>query len=404
MVVRKSGVSVRVFKATRKGVSSYVIAYYLAGKRHRETFRGILDAAKVRAEEIAKKIGSQQAGDGVLPIADVQAYLGAVEALKPLGVTLPAAVAEYIAARKEIGNRALAEATSFFARQACLDLPPKSLAEIAQEMLHAKRADGVSLRYRQQLRYAIEPVCDALTKPIAEISGADLDDYLRGLTISTRSRHNIRGALVSLFEFAKSRGYIPRDRVSAAELSTRVKVRTGEIEIFTPREMAALLDAADGDALPLIALGGFAGLRTAEVARLEWRDVDLAHKIITVSAAKAKTASRRVIPIQDNLAAWLAPWAKASGPVLRLRNTTKVEKKVAERAKIEWKHNALRHSFGSYRLAQIKNAAEVALEMGNSPQMIFKHYRELVRPADATAWWAIEPKQPANVIALKKAS
>ena len=71
----------------------------------------------------------------------------------------------------------------------------------------------------------------------------------------------------------------------------------------------------------------------------------------------------------------------------------------AETAKIEgwpafgWKHNALRHSFISYRVADIQNVAQVALEAGNSPQMIFKHYRELVRPAEAKAWFAIGPKK-----------
>jgi len=42
-------------------------------------------------------------------------------------------------------------------------------------------------------------------------------------------------------------------------------------------------------------------------------------------------------------------------------------------------------------------------EMGNSPQMIFKHYREFVTPRDAAAWWAIMPKTPANVLPMKAA-
>ena len=51
-----------------------------------------------------------------------------------------------------------------------------------------------------------------------------------------------------------------------------------------------------------------------------------------------------------------------------------------------WKHNAMRHSFISYRLAEVNDTAKVSLEAGNTPQMIFKHYRELVRPADAQIW------------------
>lgn len=57
-----------------------------------------------------------------------------------------------------------------------------------------------------------------------------------------------------------------------------------------------------------------------------------------------------------------------------------------------WRHNALRHSFCSYRLADVKSAAEVALEAGNSPQMIFQHYRELVTEKAAKAWFAITPE------------
>lgn len=54
------------------------------------------------------------------------------------------------------------------------------------------------------------------------------------------------------------------------------------------------------------------------------------------------------------------------------------------------KLNGLRHSFISYRVAAIKKVAEVALEAGNSPQMIFSNYRELVS-RDAKEWFAIVP-------------
>jgi hypothetical protein len=57
-----------------------------------------------------------------------------------------------------------------------------------------------------------------------------------------------------------------------------------------------------------------------------------------------------------------------------------------------WKRNALRHSFCSYRLAEVKNAAQVSLEAGNSPQMIFQHYRELVTEQEAGAWFGITPE------------
>src|ERR1039457_3675333 len=44
------------------------------------------------------------------------------------------------------------------------------------------------------------------------------------------------------------------------------------------------------------------------------------------------------------------------------------------------------------RLATVPNTAQVALEAGNSPQMIFGHYRELVRGMDAEKWFSITPE------------
>ena len=57
-----------------------------------------------------------------------------------------------------------------------------------------------------------------------------------------------------------------------------------------------------------------------------------------------------------------------------------------------WKRNGLRHSYISYRVAQTQNVAQVSLEAGNSPQMIFRHYRELVPAGDALKWFSIAPK------------
>ncbi len=141
------------------------------------------------------------------------------------------------------------------------------------------------------------------------------------------------------------------------------------------------------------------------------RDGDL----IEIRAGKAKTASRRVIPIVANLRAWLEAHWPESGPVCPYANlsrqlaqlvrqvnearTKEASGRAArvEAAKFVWKHNALRHSFISYRVAQTQNVAQVALEAGNSPQMIFQHYRELVRPVDAQAWFSLVPQRAGKV-------
>ena len=75
-------------------------------------------------------------------------------------------------------------------------------------------------------------------------------------------------------------------------------------------------------------------------------------------------------------------------------------RKAADSAKITWKHNVLRHSFISYRLALVQDVNRVALEAGTSPAMIFRHYRELATPEQAHTWFAIAPSVTPNVIPI----
>ena len=51
----------------------------------------------------------------------------------------------------------------------------------------------------------------------------------------------------------------------------------------------------------------------------------------------------------------------------------------------------MRHSFVSYRLAATQNAPQTALESGHDQAVLFKHYRELVRPKDAERFFSIRP-------------
>src|SRR5260370_2098970 len=150
-------------------------------------------------------------------------------------------------------------------------------------------------------------------------------------------------------------------------------------------------------------MGGLAGLRRAEIERLDWEDdVRLDDLFIEVKASTSKTASRRLVPIQPNLAEWLAPYRTRRGRVCpqNLRKHIDDDRdRVQLRAR--WPQNGLRHSFGSYHLAHFRDAAKLALEMGNSPAMIFKHYREVVKPKDAELYSAIRPKRKRNIAAFR---
>jgi hypothetical protein len=54
-------------------------------------------------------------------------------------------------------------------------------------------------------------------------------------------------------------------------------------------------------------------------------------------------------------------------------------------------HNGFRHSYASHRLAVIKSADGVALEMNTSPRKLFQNYRELVTEKVALGYFDVFP-------------
>jgi integrase len=281
-----------------------------------------------------------------------------------------------------------------------------TVAQLADEVVEAKRRDGRSEVYLRDLRYRLSKfVQDFGVRPIAGITVDELDNWLRALPYSPQSRTNYRTIIGLLFSYAESRGIIERNPILR---TAKPKLVDKPPEIFAVDELCALLETANRihpDVLPMLAIGAFAGLRDAEIKRLEWSEVELARGHIEVKAAKAKSARRRLVPIQANLAAWLRPYTGLAGQVVPDGARGKLDRvrKAADLA--PWPKNGLRHSFASYRLAAIHDAPRVASELGHTtPQLLYSTYRELVRPEEAERYWQIMPAAAAeNLVAFVSA-
>jgi integrase len=207
--------------------------------------------------------------------------------------------------------------------------------------------------------------------------------------------------LSALWSYAVNRGWALENILADVP---KAKVQGTAIGILAPEELARVLEAAAPQTLPYWLLGAFAGLRSAELERLEWTDIHFESALVEVPALKSKTASRRFVQIQPNLAAWLEPYRENTGKIAPVNLRTRLERD-REKAKLGhlWAPNALRHSFASYYLCKFQNAAELALQLGHTNQdLIFRHYRELVRPTEARKYWSIFPSQSSagKIVAL----
>jgi len=206
----------------------------------------------------------------------------------------------------------------------------------------------------------------------------------------------MRGSIVTLFHFARKQGYLPKGQPTEAEELAKAKDRGGQIGILKPEQLAYLLERAPEKIALFFALGAFAGMRSSEILRLEWGDVNFERRFITVAPEKAKTATRRLVPIAPNLQLWLAHYRGRAGRLFSARRDADRAIAFAKRSQVAWPNNALRHSYATYRLAAIADAGRVALEMGNSPQKLIRNYRELADEKEADSWFSISPNVRRN--------
>jgi integrase len=281
-----------------------------------------------------------------------------------------------------------------------------TVTEAMEQLIDSRKAAGRSGRYCRDLRLRLSRFAKDFEKSkIGTITASMIDEWLTGLLVAPATRNTFRRDLRTLFSFCEKRGYC---RTNEAKKTERAKDVDKPAGILTVAQAAALLSASDDATLPYTAISLFAGLRAAEVQKLDWSEVDFESGYIEVTAAKSKTAKRRLVPISENLAAWIRPLAKISGavaPTVLRGRLDRIRRKAGfgtpgakedEEKKMglkltKWPSNGMRHSYGSYRLAQCHDAARVSLEMGNSAQMVFAHYREIVKPKDAERYWKITP-------------
>jgi integrase len=395
--IKRGSVSVTIYKTPSKGYPLYALVYYQDDRRRREYNADYQILLKRANEVLDDLIEARPVEVGALNSGERMEFMRSKAIIGKINQPLDIVARHYTEAVKILGNDLVIEAAREYAKRHPAKLPPIKVADLVTEFLEEKKKQGRSERHLETLKSHCKRFGDAVCLNIGSVTAGDVDLFLDSLEIGARTRDNIVNSINTLFEYAKRKRYLPSDHDELSRVARLDNDHDGPIEIYTPEEMMTLLAAADESLVSFIAIGAFAGLRSSEIQRLDWQDVKFDSDCIIVQKGKVKQRgkSRRIVPMLPNLKKWLKSVAQNSGLVWPHSKPYLYEmlSTVATKAKVGWKSNALRHSFVSYRVAQIKNIPQVAYESGNSPQIIDSNYRELVTEQDAVKWFSIMPPQ-----------
>ena len=372
-------VKVHPYNSPSKPKLKYVVAVNAPEGRTRKYFE-TKKAADAYAQ--VKRLEGEEMGNRAVEIdADIRlAALKASKALKPYGKSIGEAVAYYVQHLKDT-------------ERSC------SVDDAAEEFLTYKVSMGKSHRYLLDIRSRLNAFRKAFgAECVAEITTTKIESWMGDLQVGSLARNNYRRVLHTFFAFCKKRNYCRENPVQGVDMAD---VPVKDTEIFTPADMALMLAEAEGDVLAYLAIGGFAGLRDAEIRRLQWDDVKRDVMEIDLAAEITKTAASRAVTILPVLAHLLEPFAFEHGPVCkrgferRLKMfKAKLEKPVeGVRRAVKWQHNGLRHSFATYHY-RLNDAGQTAKQLGhNGTNLLFTNYRKnRVSDADARAWFNLHLK------------
>ena len=280
------------------------------------------------------------------------------------------------------------------------------VSELAEEWYQEKKAGG-KRKLRQTTLTSIYNSSEYLRKNfgdkrILELSQNDLEKTLDALDVKLRRKFNLNSLSSQFFNWCIHKKYCSDNPASRIEVTPDPR---GSISILTPAKAEAFMSLCEAKFQSLTlyhAICLFAGLRPFECQQLQWEDIHLVERVIHIRPEITKVKESRNVPIEENLAAWLTEHKRErTGFVTAQKNFTNLLRKFraalgyrigkANKDAQPYPQDVTRHSYASYWLERRKDRANLAENMGNSLEMIKRHYKQTVSVGAAQAYWEISP-------------
>jgi integrase len=359
----------------RSGQASYVVDLGLInGKRERYSFK-VRDEADTIAEQ--KRIERTNQGTAALALP----YEIKVDAVKARGLLAAHSVS-------------LQEAARYYIKHVIAYRNAPTISQIVERMIAEAEKNDRRDRTVKDLKSRLGAFADGfLDRRMSELAVEEVKAWIdENEEWSARTRIHYLTKISQLFNYALKHNWVDANLVERID---RPSADDSEPKIFTAGQAEKLLENANGfGLLPYVALGLFAGLRSAELMRLDGKDVNFEERAIIVGQQVAKRRSRRVVEMCDALYTWLSPLKPLHGPIVDVKQFRDNMDELRKAAELEsWPHNGLRHSFGSYHLSFHGDAIRTAQQMGHrSSDVVYNHYKALVLKTEAEKFWNLKPK------------
>lgn len=226
-----------------------------------------------------------------------------------------------------------------------------------------------------------------------DIDADAIETWFNSLPYSTRTIWNHYSQTRQFYNWKGIRTMVPITPFLDVEAPDKTDADARK-QILSPDQMRELLALQVEPWIRCkIVLGGFAGLRTCELAKMSYESIDEEYEEIVVRKEESKGGKAmrpRSVTLQP---AVLRHIPKGKGSLVGESKEWRCHRGMPKEAKLgetRFPQNALRHSFASYHLAHFRDASKTAFELGHtSPRLVYETYANAVSRRDAAAWWSL---------------
>ena len=370
----------QVYKLTdaKSGKSYFLVSARSAkwGMNERKSFATDKEALDY-ARQIAKKIEQSGAQTNIpkekLAMAD--AYAKLVQRLTCFDKTPEDAVHHYV---KFLGEEIIRQAK-----------PP--ILELADKWRDFKLTDTtLSNKTVTEIRFYarfIKSRWDSL-KP-DELKKNEIDLLLRKLKVTNNTRRKYLRYIRMFFGWVKDEHLIDANPTDGIFFKPD-KFTAVFYDVPTTKKLLRYVVENEPDLIGYYALLIFAGLRPSEGARVQWADYNFKTTQLYVRAGKTLA---RHITLEPVVVGWMKFHREHSpkdAPFVPSKNLSNREKDI--RRKVlngKWVQDGLRHGFGTYYKSRIQDIGKVADYMGNSADMVKRHYARTIAADECAEFWAL---------------
>jgi integrase len=267
-----------------------------------------------------------------------------------------------------------------------IELRP-TVGEAIELRLKAMRDRNLRQRSIQSTQYRLAALSGVSGDNIARVGSDALRAIVQQIA-APATRSAAIAELSAFFEFCRKRGWIKENPCDFIE-KPKVDYKMPRFMPVVDAERLLRLAAEVDPFLAMIpALGLFAGLRPEEMTKLAPSDIVLGSRaVIIIRPEVSKVRRSRIIGMSTNLQEWLAASSLAGSFAQECARFQKWRKSV----KVSWSPDIMRHTFATHHYALHQNAALTCAEMGNSSDVMFKHYRGLATKEEAEKYFSIMP-------------